>query len=95
MKLRQINEESFAPYGKIIEFPEGMDTRFHIVYTEPNAPWRIAVLRVLEHCIEEMEEHPTTAESFEPVSGVAVLLLAEPCSPENQAAFLLDRPVCI
>ena len=95
MKLKTISAASFAPYGKVIAFPEGMDERFHIVYTEPNAPWRIAVLRVVEHRIEEMEEHPTTAESFEPVSGVTVLLLAQPDSPQTQEAFLLDRPVCL
>ena len=95
MKLRQINAESFAPYGKVIEFPEDIDERFHVVYTEPDAPWRIAVLRVLEHSIEELEEHPTTAESFEPVSGVAVLLLAKPSDPESLEAFLLNQPVCL
>ena len=95
MKLKQINAESFAPYGKVIEFPADMDERFHVVYTEPDAPWRIAVLRVIEHSIEELEEHPTTAESFEPVSGVTVLLVAKPNEPENQAAFLLDKPVCL
>lgn len=95
MKLKNITAETFAPYGKVIDFPEGTDERFHIVYTEPNAPWRIAVLRVAEHRIEEMEEHPTTAESFEPVSGVTVLLLAKPDTPQMQEAFLLDRPVCL
>lgn len=95
MKLKTINTESFAPYGKVIEFPEDMDERFHIIYTEPEAPWRIAVLRVQEHRIDEMELHPTTAESFEPVTGITVLLLAAPDNPENQAAFLLDRPVCL
>jgi ureidoglycolate hydrolase len=39
--------------------------------------------------------HPNTRESFEPLAGIAAIVVAEYGRPGEPAAFLLDRPVCL
>lgn len=45
--------------------------------------------------IQRIECHPTSMETFEPLSGVTVLLVAEHVTPEDYKAFVLDKPVCL
>ena len=94
--LELLSEEAFAPFGRLIKFsqhPE--DPRFEIVIREEIEPWRIAMFRVRQRTAERLECHPTSMESFEPVSGTGILLCAEPHAPEQVHAFLLDAPVCL
>lgn len=42
-----------------------------------------------------MECHPTSLESFEPLSGLTVLVVAEHDKPDEYEAFILDKPVCL
>ena len=42
-----------------------------------------------------MENHPFSKESFEPLKGITVLLVAEHETPEEYQAFVLDKPVCL
>lgn len=96
LDIEQITAEAFAPFGKIIEFSaEPEDERFEIVIREEKEPWRIAVFRVRQRETERLECHPASLESFEPLRGTGVLLVAEPWSPESPRAFLLDTPVCL
>ena len=45
--------------------------------------------------IQKIECHPTSKESFEPLHGITVLLVAEHETPENCHAFILDKPVVL
>lgn len=93
--LEYITEESFAPFGSVIEFPESVQDGFYIVETEENAPWRIAVYRYASRSVQRFECHPYSKESFEPLKGITVLLVAEHGTPQDYHAFVLDKPICL
>ncbi|MFU1796398.1 hypothetical protein ACM1RC_21240 [Paenibacillus azoreducens] len=94
--IKNITKESFKPYGAVIEFSENpTDPRFEVVVTEGNHPWRLAVYRVVEREFDKLECHTMSLESFEPVSGTGLLIVAEHDKPDQYEAFLLDKPVCL
>lgn len=93
--LECVTSHRFAPFGKILEFTPDMEEKFHIIMSEEKEPWRIAVFRYDNRNIHTIERHPTTMESFEPLSGITVLLVAEYETPDEPVAFLLDKPVCL
>ncbi|MBX6770418.1 MAG: ureidoglycolate lyase [Chloroflexi bacterium] len=103
LPLRTIDPESFAPYGDILALdrpdPERLErgqSEFRIITrSEDPTGWRLAILVVRNREISRLEHHPTTLESFEPVSGLAVLFVAPPENPEAVEAFVLDQPVCL
>ena len=95
IELENINHECFKPFGTILEFTPDVTTGFHVFVREEKSPWRLALLRFDRHCVERIENHPESMESFEPLEGASVLLVAENESPENLRAFLLDKPVCL
>jgi ureidoglycolate hydrolase len=94
--IENITQESFERFGKIIEFSAfPADERFEVVVEEPAHPWRLAVFRVKIKEAGRMECHPDSMESFEPIEGTGLLLVAENHSPQDFHVFLLDRPVCL
>lgn len=94
--LKSIHREFFEKYGKVLEFtPDSADEPFEIVIKEEKEPWRLAVFRYRNKTIQKMECHPASLESFEPLQGVTVLVVAEHDTPEKYEAFLLDKPVCL
>ena len=95
IQLENITAETFAPFGDILEFPQNVTADFHIIVREEKDPWRIALLRFDRHSVKRLENHPESMESFEPLEGIAVILVAEHETPENLRAFLLDKPVCL
>ena len=95
LPLKNITVDNFSPFGKVLEMTPDGDDRFQIVITEEKDPWRLAVFRYRNHEINMLEAHPTTLESFEPLSGISVLLVAPPENPNDLHAFLLDKPVCL
>lgn len=94
-ELKSINRENFKRFGTVMEFPEDWNSNFYIVDTEERQPWRVAVFRYSNKKIKVIENHPTSKESFEPLHGITVLLVAEHETPENYSAFILDKPVCL
>ena len=95
LELENITVDNFAPFGIVLEFPEGVTAGFHVMVREKESPWRLALLRFDRHSIERLENHPGSMESFEPLEGTSVILLAEHEHPEKIRAFLLDKPVCL
>jgi len=94
-EIQTITPEKFAPYGTVIAFPEESKESFLIVEREENAPWRLAVFRYSNRDVSVIEAHLDSKETFEPVSGITVLIVAEKESPEDYQAFILDKPVCL
>ena len=95
IELQAISKEAFSRFGKVLEFPAEETGQFHIVLTEEKSPWRMAVFRYTNREISVVENHPTSLESFEPLAGITVLVVAENATPENCHCFLLDKPVCL
>lgn len=95
VELESVTREAFAPYGTVLEFPEACTDNFYIVDTEAEQPWRVAVFRYSNKEIKVIENHPASKESFEPLKGLTVLLVAEHEDPEAFRAFILDKPVCL
>lgn len=93
--IELINKNNFAAFGSIIEFPEEDISNFYIVASDDEKPWRLAVFRYHNHEILTIECHPTSMESFEPVAGTTLLLVAEHDTPEEYHIFLLDKPVIL
>ena len=98
MNLKQIMNitfETFEKYGKVLDFTPGFEGKFEIVVREPDQPWRLAVLTVKNRTSAFLENHPQSMESFEPVRGTTLLLVAENHCPDDFEVFLLDKPVCL
>ena len=93
--LQYVQRETFLPYGDVLEFPAGIEETFCIITTEEKEPWRLAVFRYTNKEIQRMECHPTSRESFEPLHGLTVLVVATHENPEEYEAFILDKPVCL
>jgi len=100
LAIRNLEPEAFAPYGEILEPgarpPQGEDKdwRFYVLIEEPGAPWRIGYYVPQIRALGRLERHPTSMETFEPVVGVSVIVVAKD-DPESPQAFLLDRPVIL
>lgn len=93
--IQYIEKEAFSKYGQVIEFPEDNKESFHIITSEEEHPWRLAVFKYRNKSIKVMENHPTSMESFEPLKGITVLVVAEHEHPDQYEAFILDKPICL
>lgn len=94
-RLQSVHKENFAKYGRALEFSDDCRESFEIVITEEREPWRLAVFRYRNKSVKRLECHPTSLESFEPLNGMTVLIVAEHDRPAEYEAFLLDKPVCL
>ncbi|HYH04194.1 MAG TPA: ureidoglycolate lyase [Bacillota bacterium] len=96
LQIQTLSPERFRPYGELICFNEQNMDQFQVVLTEEILTgWRIAVKKVTEREIIFLGKHPDSRESFEPLSGIALICVAPQESPEDMEVFLLDRPVCL
>ena len=94
-KIQTLTPDAFGKYGTILRFTEKMSDGWEILVTG-NAPgWRIALLEFSRKSTHILEYHPESKESFEPMSGVSLLIAAEHDTPEQYEVFLLDQPVCL
>jgi len=95
-KIQNINQDTFKPYGYLIEYDPGKSGTFQVVLNETEkVGWRIAVSKVMGNKVQMLGKHPNSMESFEPISGTTIFLVAQPETPENFEAFLLERSVCL
>ncbi len=93
--IHSITKDNFGEYGTVVEFPEACREPFYIVDREEQNPWRLAVFRYTNKEISRLENHPTSKESFEPLLGITVLVVAAHETPEQYRGFILDKPVCL
>ena len=89
MKLETITAANFAPFGTVLELdPAGENPVFQIPVRVSDAPWRLALLKILPREITQLERHCTSRESFEPLSGCAAMPRGERarCRSRNRGA---------
>jgi ureidoglycolate hydrolase len=93
--INTLSREAFTKYGTIIEFTTAMSDGWEILITEKEAGWRVALLEFSRKKSRILENHPASKETFEPVRGTTLLIVAESATPDNFEIFLLDKPVCV
>jgi len=94
LELKTINKRNFGMYGVILEhvnLAEGYEPLIKV----NSGGWIWAILTFRNRSLKRLERHPTSKESFEPVSGTSVIALASPGAPDNVELFLLDKPVVL
>lgn len=94
-QIKTLSPEAFEPYGKLIAFTPKMHDGWEILIEAESPGWRIALLEFSRKSTNVLEHHPTSKESFEPVSGCSLLIVAEHNSPNDYEVFLLDQPICL
>ncbi len=96
MVIKNISKETFSRYGHVIEYDSSKKENFQVILNEFDAVgWRIAVNKIDAKSVSRIARHPNTMESFEPVTGVTLIIVAPPENVDNFEVFLLDRPVCV
>ena len=95
--IKNISVENFLKYGVVINLtPKHEDSRFKVlIQEEKNTGWRIAVYEYIRKATKVLENHPSSKESFEPLLGTTLLIVAENSKPEDFEIFLLDKPICL
>lgn len=101
LRLQNLSPERFETYGRILLPQEGDPAEgdevaeFTVVVSVPESGWRLGHLRMSSKKVDSLECHENSKESFEPLSGMFVLLVAPHNSPEDLEAFVLDKPVIL
>lgn len=94
-KIQNLTPAAFAKYGTLLAFTDKMSDGWEILVTSADSGWRIALLEFSRKSTHILEHHPESMESFEPMSGTALIIAAEHASPWEYEVFLLDQPVCL
>jgi ureidoglycolate hydrolase len=95
IRIRTLNQKDFSKYGRVLE-QKNKKKVFSVIEGDKNAAgWRIGYLITTPDRVQTFEEHPGSKETFEPVSGTTVILVAGHKTPDKIEAFLLDKPVCL
>lgn len=97
---KKVTKSNFKKYGYIIQW-QGKENKkeknqFRIVVNDSKAAgWRIAYLIVRERKVDWLEQHPCSFESFEPLSGRAILHVSKEKNPKTVESFMLDKPIIL
>jgi ureidoglycolate hydrolase len=93
--IKQLNKETFKKYGTMLD-PADKSKVFTVVCGDKDAKgWRIGVVIIGPDDVKQLEAHPGSLETFEPVRGTSILLVSETKKPDDIEAFLLDRGVLV
>ena len=99
MKIKKLTHKTIKPYGWIIGSKtikdDGRGDKFEVLLKERSAGWRIGYLILRSKKIIRLENHPDSLETFEPVTGKAVIMLAANKCPGKTQIFFLDKPVVL
>ena len=94
LPIEHLTPDAFAPFGDVVA-PDG-DDRFVVHVEEPHEKgWRFARSRVARGPVTLVSRHETTRESFVPLAGTTIIVVAERDTADDLHAFLLDRGVVI
>ncbi len=102
LEIKVLTAKNFEKYGRILipteeESKKGKNQPvFYLVLERAQSKgWMMAHFTVSKRFTDAVENHPNTKETFEPLSGVPILIVAANRSPESPEAFLLDKPVVL
>jgi ureidoglycolate hydrolase len=93
LAIKTIDRETFS-YGVVLEHVN-QDEGYEPLVTVESRGWIWAVLTFRRKTIPRIECHPTSKESFEPVFGTMLIVLAPPEEPDDIEVFLLDQAVML
>ena len=94
LPIKTINAESFGRYGVVLEHVD-QEEGYEPLVTVQSRGWIWAVLTFRLKSIPRIECHPTSKESFEPVFGTTIIVVAPPQDPDAIETFLLDQAVML
>jgi ureidoglycolate hydrolase len=94
LAIKTISRERFEQYGVVLEHVKQEEGYEPLVIAESRG-WIWAVLTFRNQSIPRIECHPTSKESFEPVLGTTIIVVAPPDDPDDIEAFLLDQAVML
>lgn len=93
--IKTLSRTNFKKYGLILE-PVDKKRVFTVLYGDKGAHgWRIGYVILRPEKVTSLEAHPESDETFEPVYGISILLVAEKNKPNRIEAFLLDKGVLV
>ncbi|OGF50197.1 MAG: hypothetical protein A2231_01810 [Candidatus Firestonebacteria bacterium RIFOXYA2_FULL_40_8] len=98
-KIQFPTKENFKKYGKILEGTKkthsSKKTQYEVLTGSKSAGWLLAYLVVRNRVSKCIEQHPTSKESFEPVKGICLLIVAPVKAPNKIETFVLDKPIVL
>ncbi|MBP7792138.1 MAG: hypothetical protein KA120_03655 [Candidatus Goldbacteria bacterium] len=93
--IKTLSKENFRKYGVLLE-PKNKSRVFTVLCGDKGSQgWRIGYVMLGPEKVRSLEAHPESDETFEPVFGISILLVAEKCKPDCIEAFLLDKGVLV
>jgi ureidoglycolate hydrolase len=96
--IQALSSETFQPFGKLLRHTKAYNEAgplYEKIHVAESSGWIWAIYSVRQRIATQLECHPNTRESFEPMDGTGVLLVAEPNQPDNLQAFILSEPVLL
>jgi len=98
-KIQFPAKENFKKFGKILEGSKkthsSKKTQYEVITGSKSEGWLLAYLVVRNRVSKCIEQHPASKESFEPVKGVCLLIVAPVKTPDKIETFVLDKPVVL
>ncbi len=102
LEIKPLTPKNLAKYGRIL-FPteeenktvEDPTVAYIILEKAVSKGWLMSHYTVSKRFTDMMENHPNTKETFEPLCGASIIVLAHGPTPNNPEAFLLDKPVVL
>lgn len=100
IKMKELTPKAFSKYGRIL-LPDEEDREknprgyFYILEQVESKGWRMAYLESSVRQWGILSNHPNTKETFEPLEGCAILVVAPHEKPDSVEAFVLDKPIVL
>lgn len=100
IRIKYPTKENFKKYGLILESTKKTTsskskTQYEVLTGSKSIGWLLAYLVVRNRSCKSIQQHPTSKESFEPVKGVCILIVAPVKAPKKLEAFVLDKPIVL
>ena len=94
--IKTITGESFGKYGYIIAHNHsGSEDNQTVLNEYTSTGWKMATLGIADKEFRSISLHPNSVESFEPLTGIALLLVSTSDNCDDYEIFLLDKPICL
>ncbi len=100
IRIKYPTKTNFKKYGMILESTKktrssDSKTQYEVLTGSKSEGWLLAYLVVRNRSSKSIQQHPTSKESFEPVKGVCLLIVAPVKAPKNLEIFVLDKPIVL